>query len=763
MNTDDREGMESVSRDENALDADRQIVWRRRDVLGILIVALIVVELSKDIISSTDRGDWLPAFHFLYYGMIACLPFLLARMAPKAAGFDIQWWPGSRWHWAWFLGMLFVLFFSKGLVAALAPHIVGVPRLKPFFGPVTPMGVVFLGISIVFITPIAEEIFFRGYLLEQLRKLTHPGIALLVQSLLFGLFHLYARGLFTSLALFALINTFLVGMILGAWRIGFRSLLPLVLAHILINATTFGHLKARYDQATGRLQPIHHTVSEETTYITEPLREDGSVDYVAALNRHFSQGVTPENNAAVLFWKAMGPEEILPGYRDKYFRMLGIPSLPEKGDYFVDLDVYIAQRQTAEPSDPKPTAGTEDNTSDQLDLAIKRPWSEEEFPVLAEWLAANEKPLGLVVEASKRPRRYDPLCCGQNAALIAVLFPANEHYRHLAPVLSARAMLRVDQGKLEEAWEDLLTCHRLARLAGQGPTWIGALVAYSAEVTACAGDQALLQHAHLTATQVAKMREDLNRLPAMPKTVDKLDVGERFTYLDMVSDCSRQGVATLAGYAEWMEPEELGDVIDWLIYYRAGRTKDWDLALRTGNLWFDRMAAAYRKPSRAEQREALSKIDDDFRRLKEIAGDAESLKKLPFANRRQALSERFSQVLLTIFLLETMIFTHPEDRWTMRFELDKLGFALASYRADHGRYPARLADLVPGHVAEVPKDIFNDADLHYRLEGNGYLLYSVGVNGKDDAAKGYDDSQNDQDWDDLAVRVPAPAMEDEKR
>ncbi len=75
----------------------------------------------------------------------------------------------------------------------------------------------------------------------------------------------------------------------------------------------------------------------------------------------------------------------------------------------------------------------------------------------------------------------------------------------------------------------------------------------------------------------------------------------------------------------------------------------------------------------------------------------------------------------------------------MRFELDKLGFALAAYRADHGAYPAKLADLTPNYVAEVPKDIFNDSELHYRLEGKGYLLYSVGVNGKDDGAKSYED------------------------
>ena len=92
----------------------------------------------------------------------------------------------------------------------------------------------------------------------------------------------------------------------------------------------------------------------------------------------------------------------------------------------------------------------------------------------------------------------------------------------------------------------------------------------------------------------------------------------------------------------------------------------------------------------------------------------------------------------------------------MRFELDKLGFALAAYRADHGAYPARLADLARDYVAKLPKDVFNDSELHYRLDGKGYLLYSVGANGKDDGGKSREDRKKGEDWDDLVVRVPAP-------
>jgi hypothetical protein len=93
----------------------------------------------------------------------------------------------------------------------------------------------------------------------------------------------------------------------------------------------------------------------------------------------------------------------------------------------------------------------------------------------------------------------------------------------------------------------------------------------------------------------------------------------------------------------------------------------------------------------------------------------------------------------------------------MQFELIRLAFALAAYRADQGAYPLKLADLVPKYVAKVPQDIFNDSELHYRREGDGYLLYSVGPNGKDDGGKSFDDCKAAEGWDDVVVRVPGPA------
>ena len=89
-----------------------------------------------------------------------------------------------------------------------------------------------------------------------------------------------------------------------------------------------------------------------------------------------------------------------------------------------------------------------------------------------------------------------------------------------------------------------------------------------------------------------------------------------------------------------------------------------------------------------------------------------------------------------------------EDGANTYFNLTRLAFALAAYRADHGKYPAELASLLPKYMAAVPADRFTGKPLKYKLTKSGYLLYSVGRNGNDDGGK-----RRGADPDDIAVRT----------
>ncbi len=76
-----------------------------------------------------------------------------------------------------------------------------------------------------------------------------------------------------------------------------------------------------------------------------------------------------------------------------------------------------------------------------------------------------------------------------------------------------------------------------------------------------------------------------------------------------------------------------------------------------------------------------------------------------------------------------------------------LACALERHRLVHGKFPDSLDALVPRFMAKLPHDIITGEPLKYRRDGDGYVLYSVGWNEKDDGGKGDKISgSEDGDW-----------------
>ena len=66
----------------------------------------------------------------------------------------------------------------------------------------------------------------------------------------------------------------------------------------------------------------------------------------------------------------------------------------------------------------------------------------------------------------------------------------------------------------------------------------------------------------------------------------------------------------------------------------------------------------------------------------------------------------------------------------------------------HGSYPESLAALVPQYLAKIPNEAVSTEPMHYRRTDEGYVLYSVGWDGKDDGGKflKMKDNRETGDW-----------------
>lgn len=67
--------------------------------------------------------------------------------------------------------------------------------------------------------------------------------------------------------------------------------------------------------------------------------------------------------------------------------------------------------------------------------------------------------------------------------------------------------------------------------------------------------------------------------------------------------------------------------------------------------------------------------------------------------------------------------------------LAQWGLAMRVHQTKMGRYPAALADVSPVVDWSLPADPFSGRPFVYRREGDGYILYSLGPNRRDDGGK----------------------------
>jgi hypothetical protein len=120
-----------------------------------------------------------------------------------------------------------------------------------------------------------------------------------------------------------------------------------------------------------------------------------------------------------------------------------------------------------------------------------------------------------------------------------------------------------------------------------------------------------------------------------------------------------------------------------------------------------------------------------------------------------ARGKNIGDILITLLLPAQRKVQQAGDRIEQVERNLHTAFALAAYQRDRGKYPPKLDALVPAYLKNVPDDLFTGKALIYSTTGAGYLLYSLGVNAKDDGGQSYAD---DPRGDDLTVRMPRPAL-----
>ncbi len=137
-------------------------------------------------------------------------------------------------------------------------------------------------------------------------------------------------------------------------------------------------------------------------------------------------------------------------------------------------------------------------------------------------------------------------------------------------------------------------------------------------------------------------------------------------------------------------------------------------------------------------------------------------RQLPY-NKARVIYDKITQQLANLsvyhFLIRAIIPSFDSiDTLSRRIEakskLARTAIAIERYRLAHGgQLPGILSDLVPEYMGQVPLDPFSAKPIIYKKLSKGYMVYSIGINGRDDNGKASSDKDVNEENCDIVFRV----------
>jgi hypothetical protein len=509
-----------------------------------------------------------------------------------------------------------------------------------------------------------------------------------------------------------------------------------------------------------RKRPALFTISGETTVIDGPLTQYGTIDYIAYLNARHSEGVTADNNAAVLLCEAFGPEIEEAWDREAAFAMLKIPIPPEDGEYLVNLDDY-ARRKFGD--DAKAMI---DQMLDESGVARNVPWTSDEFPELAALLDANERALDLVMQASRRERCYMPFTSSIGNHLYFVVQPIQHGMIDASRLLGLRSTRHLGEGDVDAAWEDLMCILRLATLLDDSGSPLCELTAMAAHSVAFQNLRALLNSGLLSETQSEQFLEEYIGWKSIRPPSETWIEMTRISYLNCLQEYAAGNLSMQeirqerplhgTSYEATVRAQSLlGKRVEFVMRVFGNLHTDWDAAARRVNYFFDGCREAFATTPYRDRELALKDMEKEFVELAPHYYYGNTvvywIRRYIYLQRtRLARGHDIAGMMVEPGHLPWTYMLTAQTRFESQQRLMTVALALAAYRARYEEYPSELAELVPDYLGDLPLDPYSDGPLIYRRNGVGFLLYAVGPNLVDDG--GVDINENDDDFD-LLLRV----------
>lgn len=463
-------------------------------------------------------------------------------------------------------------------------------------------------------------------------------------------------------------------------------------------------------------------ISPETTFITEPLTPEGYVDYPAALLDELREGVTPENNGAIVYLQATWPSRLDEPQQAIVCNELGM-EIPTRNGFMLLEESPQAEEIQAWLEDGGDLV-FEDSKA-VLRSASQAPWRREDCPPLAVWLDSQKEDLDRLAELENYSHFYlpsDEFFTDPDALLLEHQLIFGKQARDIARALSARAMLAISESRPDDAARDVQTLFVLSRVLSPEDYLIHHLVEIAIRRMAIAATYALL----------ASGQCDVRLLEEMVKYQDAHP--EDRTFLVSINQSERYaGLQVAQMLANGCDPADLTEPL----YIEEEGAKrllqipfDRNVMMRQLNSHYDSLATALALDTLAQRADAIAACDEQFQIAVGKIRDPEVLSRalIEQSDRGRLVGD----VLAAMLVIMNTMPLRTEVETNLRLRLLRISIVLEQYRLEHDEYPETLQALTDKLDQAKLKDPFSDGPYRYDRRGAGYLLYSLHIDREDD-------------------------------
>jgi uncharacterized membrane protein len=354
--------------------------------------------------------------------------------------------------------------------------------------------------------------------------------------------------------------------------------------------------------------------------------------------------------------------------------------------------------------------------------------TEEELALLKQWLSDNADASEFFKQASEKPHCWWKREAEDNLVL-NVLLPELSPLRNIAKMMVWQAKLKAYDGHTEEAFDDLLTCYRAGRHFKGPRLLIEQLVGIAIQALSTQNVLVILNNQDVDSQLLRNLQIRLEELMAEDTYIINYEV-ERFCVLDFIQRCYTNN-GRGSGH---MIPSQIQEFM-----HAAGEFLP--------SAFLPSLAASIASANRGEISREFEKFYSAFEeratktpwQLHEEKGCGVDFE-MDLNNWSTLKKARYWPVSLLMPALGAVSKVSYRNKTQVEAVITTI--AIIRFKQSTGDYPENLKELVTtGYLKKIPLDPFSDKPLVYKKTDDNFILYSVGLNFKDDGGQVYRDEK----------------------